>query len=178
VTQEIKSLPLTSPKSSSQTIQKELEKTLETQYNDFNKNLFFTHWQTALVLFEHAPVLGVGTGLFYYSVTQSHKDILCEIKTLCPSTMQATDLSSTAHNIYLQILAEQGVIGIFIFITILVYLVYFFLQNKEDIFVLCLGMSIFCFLLQGLTFSYFAYPEMLYLFFLLLGLYCKKDKKK
>lgn len=58
-------------------------------------------WASALNVFHSSPVIGVGVGRF----------------------MQVSGSDMDAHNAYLQILAEQGIVGLLLFIIPLVYCV-------------------------------------------------------
>lgn len=138
------------------------------------------HWPTALVLFQSNSFLGVGTGLYYYSVLNSHKEILCGIEeqglwTLCPDKIQPTDISSTAHSIYLQVLAENGIVGFILFLLLLgSILVFGYKTINADFASLFFFFALLSFLIQGFFFSYFEYREMMYLFWIFIGLLLKK----
>ncbi len=139
------------------------------------------HWPTALVLFKSDPLFGVGTGMFYYSVVSEKKEILCQQKELCPDFIQPSDISSTAHSIYLQVLAENGITGILLFVLFLILLL--FLGHKtiqKDIVQkkycsLFIFTALIAFFIQGLFFSYFEYREVTYLFWIFVGLLLKKE---
>lgn len=139
------------------------------------------HWPTAFALFQSNPFFGVGTGLYYYSVLYSHKEILCGIEghglwTLCPDKIQPTDISSTAHSIYLQVLSENGIVGFVLFILLLGILLFYGYKNmQKDMLSLFLFFACICFLIQGIFFSYFEYREMSYLFWIFVGLMLKKE---
>ncbi len=140
------------------------------------------HWPTAMVLFQENPVFGIGTGLFYYSVLFSQKDVLCSTsEKLCPDNIQPTDISSTAHNIYLQVLAENGIIGFALFLLLFATIIVFGYKKvqqecmKKDFCSLFIFAALLAFLLQGFFFSYFEYREMSYLFWLFVGLLMKKQ---
>lgn len=141
------------------------------------------HWPTAIVLFQNNPVFGLETGLYYYSVLVSHKEVLCRqdgngniLWTLCPNKIQPTDISSTAHSMYLQVLAENGLVGFVFFIVILGIILWNGYKNlQKDLLSLFLFSAIICFLIQGIFFSYFEYREITYLFWLFVGLLFKKE---
>jgi len=61
-------------------------------------------WKTALQLWRESPVLGIGPGMFYYRTL------------LDPSLGDGRGLA--AHNMYITFLAENGVIGILVFLAI------------------------------------------------------------
>ncbi len=139
------------------------------------------HWPTALALYQSDPLFGVGTGLYYYSVLSSHKEILCGVEehglwTLCPDKIQPTDISSTAHSIYLQVLAENGIVGFVIFFLLIgSILVFGYKKIKTDFTSLFLFCALLGFLIQSIFFSYFEYREMSYLFWIFVGLLFKKE---
>ncbi len=145
------------------------------QYSEFHSRRKTYHWPTVFALFKEEPMTGIGTGLFFYSVLHSEKDVLCRTDLLCPDKQQPTDMSSTAHSIYLQILAENGIIGICLFMFFLGALgVYTYKQYKNSMNSLLI-IAIACFLTQGALFSYFEYFDMVYLFWLLIGIATKKE---
>ncbi len=137
------------------------------------------HWPTALVLFEQHPFFGVGTGTYYYSVLYGEKEALCSTVTLCPDIIQPTDRSSTAHSIYLQILAENGIIGVsafLAFLLLLLYTTYKEIKKKQEMLFFTLIFTAIA--IQGIFFSYFEYPEMWYLFLVFVGISMKKGEKE
>lgn len=79
-------------------------------------------WQQSLELFNKSPVIGVGYGVFQYL---------------------GFNLKDT-HNIYLKILAEQGLVGLFIFLLLL-FILFFqglkLLKNSDDDFAKGLGLG-------------------------------------
>ncbi len=139
------------------------------------------HWPTALVLFQAEPLFGVGTGMFFYSVVSGEKELLCQQKELCPDFIQPTDISSTAHSIYLQVLAENGLVGFVLFLFLFGSILFFGCRKiqeetaKNEYCSLFLSAVVLVFLLQGLFVSYFEYREMNYLFWLFVGLLLKMD---
>ncbi len=134
------------------------------------------HWPTAIALFQSEPLFGVGTGMFFFSVVSGKIDVLCLEKELCPNFIQQTDISSTAHSIYLQTLAENGIIGFVLFIALLGIILCYGSRNlQQDISSVFLIFALVCFLLQGVLFSYFEYAEMNYLFWIFVGLLLKKE---
>ncbi len=81
-------------------------------------------WQNALALFQGSPVLGTGFGTFRF-MGYSLKD---------------------THNIYMKILSEQGLVGIFIFFALLVAFMregFKLYQKGDDEFSKGLGLGFF-----------------------------------
>ncbi len=75
-----------------------------------------TIWQVAWRAWEANPVIGVGSGNFEHS----SKRYVFEPGAL-PRSDEIIDAQQVAHNSYLEILAELGVIGLAMFLTIIVF---------------------------------------------------------
>ncbi len=138
------------------------------------------HWPTALAIFESEPFFGIGTGMFYYSVVDGKRELLCQQKELCPDFIQPTDISSTAHSIYLQVLAENGVVGFFLFIVLIISILLFgwkkISESKENnLCTIFLCVAILAFFIQGFFISYFEYREISYMFWLFVGMLLKSE---
>ena len=65
-------------------------------------------WKQAISLFVEHPILGIGWGGFANSVSESYRSVHGQVY--------------NAHNIYLQFLAETGIIGTLIIVSCLVWL--------------------------------------------------------
>lgn len=148
---------------------------ITSQYYEFHNRRRTYHWPTAITLFQQHPFRGVGTGAFFYNVLHSEKDALCKTDLLCPDTQQSTDITSTAHSIYLQILAENGIIGLFLFMLLIGLIIIRSYKNCKNSAEIIIGIALLCFLLQGFLFSYFEYPEMTYIFWFLVGISIKNE---
>jgi O-antigen ligase len=151
---------------------------IKAQYTEFYQRRRNYHWPTAITLFKTNPLLGVGTGLYSHSIRHKEKDALCKTKTLCPNNIKApSDISSSAHSIYFQKLAENGIIGSFLFLLLLgVILKSAYLKAQKNIYRTILFCIIVSFLIQGLTQSYFIFRETLYFFWIIVGLILKKEE--
>jgi hypothetical protein len=156
-------------------ILEEKQERIANQYTHYtNQRRLYQHWPTALILFEEVPLFGVGTGMFYHSVVEEQKDVLCMTEYLCPDKFQPTDISSTAHSIYLQVLVENGIVGFGLFLALLGSIVYFGMKRaKKDSCYLFLLVIVLGILIQGLLMSYFEYMEIVYLFWFFAGLLMK-----
>ncbi|HEY5287002.1 MAG TPA: O-antigen ligase family protein [Solirubrobacteraceae bacterium] len=71
-------------------------------------------WHTALNIWENHPVLGVGLGGF----PQAYEQALVPGKMFLPATIFQPP--PHAHNIFLQLMAEQGILGLLAFVAILI----------------------------------------------------------
>lgn len=159
----------------------------EVDANTVQKGRYTLHWPTALVLFQSEPIFGVGTGLFYYSVLVSHREILCGVEehglwTLCPDKMELTDISSTAHSIYLQVLAENGILGFILFFVLVGFILIFGYKkvrqsHKNDFCSVFIFAAVLAFFLQGFFISYFEFREITYLLWMFVGLLFKKEER-
>ena len=95
-------------------------------------------WGSAIDLFQSSPIFGV-----------SFRNILAYAEVNTPDTfILNNDMTNfpNMHNLLLDVLVSQGIIGIVIFLILVVYLIIFVLkgihQSKEiDYFVLCIGLS-------------------------------------
>ncbi len=143
------------------------------------------HWPVAFTIFQQEPLFGVGTGLFYYSVLYKHKDALCKKEyvmpdgfyiTLCPDKNPEASLSSTAHSIYLQVLAEQGIVGLFMFTSMFVFIFMFAVRKvKKNPWQVFIFLPIMAISMEGIFFSYFVYGQMLFFFWFLVGILFKNE---
>ena len=111
--------------------------------------------------------LWLGTGIGNYTV---------ELQKMCPD--QPAYFYQPAHNVYLLVLSEIGIVGFFLIIIILIY--YFFSKKLEirnqkfKIVFLCLGVFLFLFLFDHF---WWTLPSGLLIIFLIAGLFFKLDKK-
>jgi O-antigen ligase len=71
-------------------------------------------WHTALNIWENHPVIGVGLGGF----PQAYSQAFVPGKAFLPSTVFQPP--PHAHNIFLQLMAEQGILGLLAFVAILI----------------------------------------------------------
>jgi hypothetical protein len=130
------------------------------------EDIRYSIWNSAISLIKENPVMGVGTG-----------DASCELKKKFRSFGYSEgyydDLN--AHNQFLEILLENGLIGLLIFLTILGYMIYIAVSDRNYIYALfILSMLIFFAFetalnrLSGITyFSLFSF----------LLVYLKKDRR-
>lgn len=72
----------------------------------------FVYWGAALEMFKNNPLLGVGAGCFPLHVAESEYFIVFRVYAV----------SGDAHNIFLKVLAENGIIGLLFFVAFLVVL--------------------------------------------------------
>lgn len=71
--------------------------------------LRYTLWKAGWRMFIEQPLLGVGIGMFPYQLPYYAADLL-----------PAYHLDIVAHNMYIQILAETGIVGLGLFLSLLV----------------------------------------------------------
>jgi O-antigen ligase/polysaccharide polymerase Wzy-like membrane protein len=85
-------------------------------------------WRDALSIAKKAPVLGVGYhDYFAYSTIYEHKN-----GTAADTTGLSPDLIKAAHNDYLSMLAEAGVVGVLIYLGFWVLLLWAALRNWQE----------------------------------------------
>lgn len=85
--------------------------------------LRFEGWQAAIQLFKERPLIGVGLGAFKGGVVSLAED---------GKRNTLTTLISHAHNDYLQVMAERGLLGIALFLLMHATFVVFYYKHKND----------------------------------------------
>jgi tetratricopeptide (TPR) repeat protein len=119
------------------------------------------------------PVLGLGIGAFSYHYLDYQAAYLLNH----PAYIKYSGKAAEAHNEYLHLAAETGIVGLVSFLAIIFvfyYLVYQYLEREEDkddkIIIFGLLMGITCFLTHCLFTFPFHVPVLGSTFFILLGL--------
>ncbi len=120
-------------------------------------------WRTARVMFLRNPVFGLGLGRFMLSFEEYSK--LAGV-----SFWGVRFFRTTAHNLYLHILSEQGILGLGSFLTI-IFTTYFYvfahiksLAREKQVLLTALSISLAGWLLYGLT-QHTLYVRSIALFF-------------
>ena len=130
-----------------------------TRYQSNTERLLI--WQSAYKMFKDHPVLGVGLG--------QYKDNY-QKKYISPKAKEPT--LSHAHNNFLQMLAENGLIGFLGFVSMIGYFILNsfrrFWQTKSP-YMLMISMSTLTLVLQGLTEYNFGNSAVMKTFWLLMG---------
>lgn len=128
----------------------------------------FVLYETSFNMIKHHPVLGVGVNTYClnyqkYKLHDTEKDTI--------------NTQWYAHNSYLQMASEIGLIGLFVFFCLLLRLFkswkVFYLRaedNFEKIASLGIILGIFAFLIHGLTETNLYYPKIATLFWFQIGL--------
>jgi O-antigen ligase len=95
-------------------------------------------WNAALQIIQENPLIGVGVGDVHASLNKKYKE---------SGNTIALDAQLNVHNQFLEIAIALGLIGFLVFFTIIVWLLYFSLQNRNILlFVLILQFCLNCFL--------------------------------
>jgi len=130
-------------------------------------------WKTTFEMIKDAPVLGLGIGTFKMNYLDYQAEFLSENLRYIKYSGNARE----AHNEYLQMWAELGVIGLGLFLLIFCFFyqrVFIFFKNNKNIkdktIILGLVMGITCFLIHCLFTFPFHVPALGATFFILLGL--------
>ncbi|MGC3819740.1 O-antigen ligase family protein [Acinetobacter sp. G11] len=121
-------------------------------------------WELSLEKFKEAPLTGIGIVQF--------KEDICELN----RQGKIGECTIHAHNIFFQILATQGLLGILALLTLLLLPLQFFIQslrknsNNEEIRLLCCaGISFIVYIIIcGLTDFYFYAPRQTILYYLVI----------
>lgn len=130
-------------------------------------------WKTTFEMIKEKPLLGSGIGTF----KMNYLDYQAEFLKDNPYYVKYSGKAGEAHNEYLQILAELGIIGLGLFLLIFYFfyktIIDFYNNNKnvkEKIITLGLVMGIICFLIHSLFTFPLHVPALGVTFFVLLGL--------
>jgi len=110
-------------------------------------------WRTTLQMIKDKPLLGLGIGTF----EMNYLDYQAEFLKDNPYYIKYSGKAREAHNEYLQMWAELGVVGLVVFLSI-IFISYYLIINyfkkehndKKKIIVLGLFMGITCFLIHSL----------------------------
>jgi O-antigen ligase len=113
-------------------------------------------FRSALLMYSHYPILGLGKGIFYRQSS---------IGEFSHSSFFVTYNGENAHNYFLQILAETGIIGLSLFCALFIYQA-FYLRNPNTQIVTVLILGIFAGNLYGHS---LLIANILVLLFILLG---------
>jgi O-antigen ligase len=140
---------------------------------DTSINARFLMWKVAIEMFKDNPFFGLGIGTFKYH----YLDYQAEYLLSNPNYIKNAGKAAEAHNEYLQMAAEIGIIGLGIFLTIFVLLYkefWLFFKQEEDLQkkIIAWGMllGITCFLLHSLFTFPLHVPALASMFFVFLGL--------
>ena len=140
---------------------------------DLSLNMHMLEWSTTINMIKDKPLLGSGIGTFKINYLDYQADFLQNN----PDYIKYSGKAAEAHNEYLQILAELGITGFAVFLSILFVfysLALKYLKSKHDhqdkIIVFGLLLGITSFLIHSLfTFPYHV-PVLGSTFFIFLGL--------
>jgi O-antigen ligase/Flp pilus assembly protein TadD len=140
---------------------------------DPSLNMHLLTWNATINMIKEKPLFGSGIGTF----KMNYLDYQAEFLKNNPNYIEYSGKAREAHNEYLQIWAELGIIGLGIFIGII--LTFFNLiknylkkidDNKDKMIVFGLVLGITCFLIHCLFTFPFHVPVLGSTFFILLGL--------
>jgi O-antigen ligase len=88
-------------------------------------------WKAAFKAFESSPVIGIGTGVFFLKSIDYLRDVW--------DASSHGDFNSyeryrvNPHNVFLSMLAEEGIIGFTIFVVLIIYYLRLLVQQKKYI---------------------------------------------
>ena len=141
--------------------------------NDPSINTRFLIWNTTLKMIKDRPIFGSGIGTF----KMNYLNYQAEFLQSNPYYIKYSGKAKEAHNEYLQMGAELGIIGLGIFLSILfiffLMVVKYFNKEKDDrkkIIVFGLSLGVFCFLIHSLFTFPLHVPALGSAFFIILGL--------
>jgi len=136
-------------------------------------NTRFLMWKVSFEMLKDKPIFGLGIGTFKYHYLDYQADYLIDHPNYIKNAVKAAE----AHNEYLQIAAEMGLIGLISFLSIIFtfyYIVYQYFEKEHDknklliIFGILMGVS--CYLVHCLFTFPFHVPVLGATFFILIGL--------
>ncbi|MEQ9623714.1 O-antigen ligase family protein [Coleofasciculus chthonoplastes] len=127
-------------------------------FEDFNTALSQRPdiFRSNLLMYSHYPILGIGKGIFYRQSS---------IAEFSQSDFFATYNGENAHNYFLQILVETGLVGLVIFCSLFIYQS-LYLRNRSTEIITVLIVGLFSGNLYGHS---LLIPNLLFLLFILLG---------
>lgn len=136
-------------------------------------NMHILNWKITIEMIKEKPLLGSGIGTF----KMNYLDYQAEFLKDNPYYIKYSGKAGEAHNEYLQIWAELGVIGLGLFLLIFYFfyktIIDFYNNNKnvkEKIITLGLVMGIICFLIHSLFTFPLHVPALGITFFAIMGL--------
>lgn len=118
-------------------------------------------WESSWRIFKDYPILGIGPGSFRKVYNEQYISPQAKVQYL-----------GHAHNNFLHILAEEGILGFISFMTIYIYILYSSFQSYRRGFVLS-GILFFCtltLLIQGLTEFNFGDSAVIRMYWFIVGL--------
>lgn len=97
----------------------------------------FLLWETAFTVFKENPVIGAGPGVFFeLSDSYIRKSIIERYNINIDNPFEPDYFKidkKNPHNIFLVMLAETGLIGFSLFLTLIFYLLYLYIKQKKYI---------------------------------------------
>jgi tetratricopeptide (TPR) repeat protein len=114
------------------------------------------YWKTSLVMFTEKPLFGIGTGMWFgkYPETKGLEDILNSNSVTDENAYYNSNLNP--HNIYLEFLSENGILGLLVFLLIVISISYSLLKLyfKTDYYI-----PYFLSLVSFLVLSFFTFTK-------------------
>lgn len=126
------------------------------------------NWKVAYAMSRERPVLGVGTGKYHHFFPQYCQKAGVPFRKLAYSR-------TTAHNLYLHLLAERGALGLICFLLLIAFIFKEFFQtirimdDTQSLVAVCLLVSIGGWLAYGMTQYMFYIRSMGIFFWIILG---------
>jgi O-antigen ligase len=111
----------------------------DTLESAIQQDVRFTIWKSALALFRQNPISGVGTG-------DASSELKKEFKSLGYENGYYDDLN--AHNQFIEILLENGVIGLILFLSIIGYMIFIAWSDRNILYGLFIILTIIFFLFE------------------------------
>jgi len=141
--------------------------------NDPSINTRLLIWRTTIEMIKDKPLFGLGIGTFKYH----YLDYQAEYLQNNPNYIKNSGKAAEAHNEYLQMAAEIGLVGLLIFLAV-IFLFYFSIYQylkksvKKEGMIIIFGlvMAITCFLIHSMFTFPFHVPVLGSTFFIFLGL--------
>ncbi len=124
--------------------------------NEYN-SLRLRYWRTSLDMFKEKPLTGIGTGMWFGNYMK-YKQLIWNDGTLKYNSFEINDKKIdfnpdiNPHNVYLEILSENGIMGLILFLTIFAFaLSNLYKLLKNNISYLPYFLSIISFLIFAFT---------------------------
>jgi len=133
-------------------------------------------WWDTLGLIGDRPLLGVGTGNYAYNIQKHLSQESLTLKQEMESETGSEHLIFRAHNDYLQVWSEAGLVGILLFLVLLIQimravgsLILRYIRGEEDPLVVGLGAAVLATLAHALFSSNFQNPASATVFWVVVG---------
>jgi len=127
-----------------------LSENITSIFNPTQNEKRLNYWKSSLEMFSDKPIFGIGTGMWFgqYPMSKGLKDRINSEAITDENVYFNSDLNP--HNIYLEFLSENGIVGLIAFLLIIIPVFYSLLRSslRKEIFIPAF-LSLLSFLIIG-----------------------------